>query len=193
MPATLNPAVLAETGGFRAGRPGDAEAIGGEIVAAALAAAAAPVRVGPVRTARRTVLLPMATAHEPHGGVWAELAERRRRDELTEPRLVLSALRLGPLTLLGLNAEVTSEVGRSLVAAFGRDVLPMTCTDGMIGYLVGPGDLARGGYEAEESYAFVYRAGPWAPSAMATALAAIGRLLAAVGMSQPERDGQHDE
>ena len=187
----VNPAVLAETGSFRDGRPGDAEASGAEIVAAALAATAStPLRVGPVRTARHTVLLPVATAREPHGGVWAELAERRRQNRLTEPRLRLSALRLGPLTLLGLNAEVTSEVGWRLVAAFGRDVLPMTCTDGMIGYLVGPDDLTRGGYEAEESYAFVYRAGPWAPSAMATALAAIGRLLGAVGAREAERDGQ---
>ncbi|MFF0341905.1 hypothetical protein [Kribbella sp. NPDC004875] len=179
----VNPSVLVDGTSFHAGDDDDAVSAGSALADAATSALASgekPLHANQVEFARLSVDLPLSRVAEPGGGVWAELNERRAALAVTEPRLVLSGLRLGQLTLLGMNAEVTTEVGDALKAAIGDELLPLTCSDGMIGYLVGPGDLARGGYEAEESYAYVYRDGPFAPDALPTAVQAVERLLQAL-------------
>lgn len=188
----VNPSVLADGRSFRSGAESDSVAVGSALAAAAISALASgeqAVEGNQIQVARVTVSLPLCrAAAEPEGPVWAELNERRAAQppNVTEPTLVLSGLRFGRLTLLGINAEVTTEVGDALAAASSRDVLPLTCSDGMIGYLVGPGDLARGGYEADESYAYVYRSGPFAPDALPVALQACERLLVALDASSED-------
>jgi len=120
-----------------------------------------------VRATADLPLDPDLAAHPPADPVWVELAQARRDGRCIRPELKLSSVDLGPVRLLGINAEVTGEVGRALQDATGDWTLPLTCTDGMIGYLVGPRDLGRGGYEAEESWAYLFRDGPCSPEASA--------------------------
>ena len=44
-----------------------------------------------------------------------------------------------------------------------RRVLPIGYSNGMIGYLVTAEQIAEGGYEPAESYAYLYRPGPFRP------------------------------
>ena len=96
-------------------------------------------------------------------GEWASLMLRHPERLSPTIPLHLSVLKLGDdLALLGFDAEVCVEYGLYLKAVYGGRVLPLTCCNGMIGYVVTERQLHEGGYEPNESYTFVYRPGRFA-------------------------------
>ncbi|WP_020579857.1 hypothetical protein [Actinopolymorpha alba] len=190
----INPALVRD-GGF--GNGGDAEiaAFGGALAAAVRqvldrpmtelgggeGAAAASVRTEAVNLPLRRPEAAELEALREESGIWGEwarwlLAEPARLVDQVPLRLTRLDLADG-LALLGFDAEVTVAYGHYVKERSASRVLPLGYTNGMIGYVVTAEQLRAGGYEPDQSYPYVYRAGRFAPEVEERVKAAIDQAL----------------
>ena len=184
---------LVEDGDFRNGSTSDVARLGGVLAAAVQRACgqeetlasglicARSWTVGlslsnptPEELARRRAL----------GGIWAEWSAVMEADSAKITPSVpiqLSALALGDgLSVLGFDAEVSVVYGQFVKARSRGRTLPIAYTNGMIGYVVTAEQVRLGGYEPAESYAYLYRPGPFDTSIEATLRSAIEHSICAL-------------
>lgn len=80
-----------------------------------------------------------------------ERARRERRDTAAPVPARVSALALGPVTLIGMPGEIFTEIGLSVRAVL-PGAWPLGYTNGNLGYLYPDSALDDGGYEVECAY-----------------------------------------
>jgi hypothetical protein len=104
----------------------------------------------------------------------APFARRRKRLRKTAR---LTAVGLGRLRLVCMNAEVFSRMAPRLRALTGRKVYVVGYTDGVFGYLPTAAAFAEGGYEPDQSFIF-YGSMPLKPEAFEQVARRAARLVA---------------
>lgn len=149
-------------------RGSDAEvAANGELLAkAVLAVLKKPMRhvtLGPLCVREKTVYLSVQSIPDPEVlqkhlncegvmGEWSRLlTDHPERLKPVLP-LTLSLLQLSrELSFLGLSGEIVADYGIELKAKYGRTVLPLGYTNGMLGYVPTASQIPEGGYEVREA------------------------------------------
>ncbi len=199
----INPNVVGD-GEFLRGGDEEIEAIGRELAAAVAAVLDRPLRrlpslpPGGVAVRTHTVNLPLqvpsrdelARRRDTPGiaGDWARrlLAEPGRLVEQIPLRLTRADL-AGGLTLVGFDAEVSVAYGHHVKRRTSGVALPIPYTNGMIGYVVTAAQLREGGYEPDQSYPYVYRAGRFAPAVQDHVLTALDEVLDEPALASRQR------
>ncbi|MFD2077446.1 hypothetical protein SAMN05421678_108280 [Actinopolymorpha cephalotaxi] len=189
----INPNVVRD-GEFHRGGDEEIESIGQQLAVSVGAVLDRPLRrlpplpPGGVAVRTHSVNLPLqppsrdelARRRETPGidGDWARrlLAEPGRLVDQVPLRLTRVDLADG-LTLVGLDAEVSVAYGQHVKRRTSGAALPIPYTNGMIGYVVTAAQLREGGYEPDQSYPYVYRAGRFAPAVEEHVLTALDEVL----------------
>lgn len=108
---------------------------------------------------------------------WSRLLlERRERLAPTIPLEITLLTIADGLSLMAMNAEMVVEYGKSIKQGTAGTVLPVTCTNGMIGYVPTAVQASEGGYEVNEALFYYGLPAPLKPESEKIVMEGIKRL-----------------